>query len=66
LKSETKQWLIKALNDFKTAEKLLNFSDEEIITDSVCFHSQQAVEKLLKAYLVEKGVESVGYTVSNI
>ncbi|MEM0315477.1 MAG: HEPN domain-containing protein, partial [Archaeoglobaceae archaeon] len=27
------------------------------ITDTLCFHCQQAVEKLLKAFLVNAGVE---------
>jgi len=49
---ETKNWLIKAINDYKTAEKLINLSENEIITDTLCFHCQQAVEKLLKAFLV--------------
>jgi HEPN domain-containing protein len=49
---ETKNWLIKAINDYKTAEKLINLPENEIITDTLCFHCQQAVEKLLKAFLV--------------
>jgi len=32
-------------------------AEEEIVTDAVCFHCQQAVEKLLKAYLISKNVE---------
>lgn len=49
---ETKNWLVKALNDYKTAEKLINLPSEEIITDTLCFHCQQSVEKFLKAFLV--------------
>jgi HEPN domain-containing protein len=49
---ETKNWIIKAINDYKTAEKLINFPENEIITDTLCFHCQQVVEKLLKAFLV--------------
>ena len=49
---ETKKWVLKAMNDFKTAEKLINLPEGEIITDTLCFHSQQAVEKFLKAFLV--------------
>ncbi|TAL67168.1 MAG: HEPN domain-containing protein [Bacteroidetes bacterium] len=30
---------------------------DEPITDSICFHSQQAAEKFLKLYLVYKGIE---------
>ncbi len=54
---ETKNWLLKALNDYKTAEKLINTSEEEMITDTLCFHCQQSVEKHLKAFLVHYGVE---------
>ena len=49
------QWLIKAGNDFQSALNLLD--SPVIITDSVCFHSQQAAEKYLKAYLVFNGRE---------
>lgn len=45
------------MNDYKTAEKLLNFPEDEVITDTLCFHCQQAVEKFLKAYLVYNRIE---------
>ena len=35
----------------------MNLPDEEVVTDAVCFHSQQSVEKLLKSFLVLKGIE---------
>jgi len=54
---ETKNWIIKALNDYKTAEKLINLPENEIITDTLCFHFQQTVEKLLKAFLVYHKIE---------
>ncbi|MGA2296189.1 MAG: HEPN domain-containing protein [FCB group bacterium] len=54
LKEIVQKWLIKAGNDFKTAEQ--GFKAEEIITDTICFHCQQAVEKYLKAYLVSKNI----------
>ncbi len=57
MKDETKKWITKAMNDYKTAGMLLSFPEEEIITDSVCFHAQQAVEKFLKGFLVEKNIE---------
>lgn len=57
INKEVKMWLIKALNDYKTAEKLLGFPAEEIITDTLCFHCQQFVEKTLKAFLVYKNVD---------
>jgi HEPN domain-containing protein len=54
---ETKKWLIKAMNDYKTVKQLINRPAREIITDTLCFHCQQFVEKMLKAFLVSKNVE---------
>lgn len=48
------KWIIKAVNDLKVAEHELRQPENEIITDAVCFHCQQTVEKLLKAYLASK------------
>lgn len=44
------QWLKKADRDILTATREMSFDDP--VTESVCFHCQQAVEKLLKAFLV--------------
>ncbi len=49
-----KQWLLKAESDLKVAINELSF--ESPVTDVICFHCQQAVEKFLKAYLVSKGI----------
>jgi HEPN domain-containing protein len=49
----SKQWLAKAKSDLLNADN--NLKAEEIPFDTVCFHCQQAAEKLLKAYLVAKG-----------
>jgi HEPN domain-containing protein len=49
-----RNWIKKALDDFKIAKHELSFPAEEIATGPVCFHSQQMVEKLLKAYLIFK------------
>ena len=54
---EIKRWLIKAINDYKSAQKLLSQPEEEIITDTACFHCQQAVEKMLKAFLLNYNIE---------
>ncbi len=43
-------WINKAEKDLLTAEHELSFLDA--VTESVCFHCQQAAEKYLKAYLV--------------
>jgi len=48
-----RQWLAKARNDLLSADN--DLKAEETPFDAVCFHCQQAAEKLLKAYLVAKG-----------
>jgi len=53
----TKKWIIKALEDFKVVKHELNLPENEIATGPVCFHCQQLVEKLLKAYLISKDVD---------
>ncbi len=50
-----RQWLSKAMNDLLNEDN--NFQSEKIPFDTVCFHCQQAAEKLLKAYLVGIGQE---------
>jgi len=45
---------MKTKKDLLTAEHELSFSDA--VTESICFHCQQAVEKPLKAYLVVLGI----------
>jgi HEPN domain-containing protein len=47
-------WIEKARKDLLSAEHELSFPDA--VTETVCFHCQQAVEKYLKAYLVFLGV----------
>lgn len=49
-----RQWLAKAQNDLLNADN--NLKSETVPYDTVCFHCQQASEKLLKAYLVARGV----------
>ena len=50
-------WIIKADHDLKTAKDELTANDPT--TDTVCFHTQQCVEKYLKAYLVFNGIEII-------
>lgn len=50
-----KQWLAKAESDLLNADN--NLKAENIPYDTVCFHCQQAAEKMLKAYLVARGKE---------
>jgi len=55
-----KKWIIKAMEDFKVAKHELNLPEAEMATGAVCFHSQQLVEKLLKAHLISTGVDFEG------
>jgi len=50
--AEIRRWIEKAEHDLQTAE--LAMRSRRAITDIASFHCQQAVEKLLKAYLVSK------------
>lgn len=50
-----RQWLAKARNDLLNADN--NLKSEAVPYDTVCFHCQQAAEKVLKAYLVARGVQ---------
>ena len=45
-----KQWIAKADSDLLNADN--NLKSEKIPFDTVCFHCQQAAEKILKAYLI--------------
>ncbi|MCX6584604.1 MAG: HEPN domain-containing protein [Candidatus Aminicenantes bacterium] len=51
------KWLIKANNDLKVAENESHLTSREMVTDAICFHSQQAVEKYLKAFLIFKKID---------
>lgn len=53
--AEVRQWLQKAEHDRRAAEAAL--AQIPPITDVAAFHCQQAVEKVLKAYLVWCGRE---------
>ena len=46
-------WLRKADHDLLNIEN--NLAAKEIPWDTICFHAQQAVEKVLKAFLVHQG-----------
>jgi len=48
-----RQWVAKAANDLLSADN--NLTAREVPRDVVCFHCQQAAEKLLKAFLVSGG-----------
>lgn len=50
---EIKKWIAKAENDLKVA--MHEVEAREPVTDAICFHAQQRVEKYLKAFLVYHG-----------
>jgi len=51
-----RQWLAKADSDWRTVEILLD--SQQCPHEVVCFHCQQFVEKLLKAFLTMHSVEA--------
>jgi HEPN domain-containing protein len=51
---EVHGWPQKVAEDYRVAEVLAE--SEEPLDDAICFHCQQAAEKLLKALLVAAGV----------
>ncbi len=50
-----KRWVEKARSDLLNADN--NLAAQEVPYDTVCFHCQQAAEKLLKGFLVAHGCE---------
>ena len=50
-----KRWFDKAKNDLLDADN--NLASDRVPYDTVCFHCQQAAEKLLKGFLVAHGCE---------
>ncbi len=51
-----RQWRAKAQSDWTAVEILL--ASERCPAETVCFHCQQFVEKLLKAFLTRRGIET--------
>ncbi len=54
MKPLTAEWVAKAEEDYSVASGLLR--RRKIPADSICFHCQQAGEKLLKAVLQDSGI----------
>jgi len=50
IKDLVSKWIKKAEDDLLTVERELSFEDP--VTQTICFHCQQAAEKYLKAFLV--------------
>jgi HEPN domain-containing protein len=55
MKQITQEWVDKAEGDFATAQRELQVQEMPNY-DAVCFHSQQCVEKYLKACLQEENI----------
>ncbi len=55
MKAITRQWLEYAKADLKSCENNIN---DEFLTNIVAFHSQQTVEKCLKAIIDENSLKS--------
>ena len=54
MKDLTKEWVNKAEKDFQVAKR--EFAAKPPEYDAVCFHSQQCVEKYMKAVLQENNI----------
>ena len=50
---DPRSWVAKADNDLLNVRN--NLSAEQVPWDTVCFHAQQAAEKMLKGFLVSRG-----------
>jgi len=56
MKKITKEWLRSAKDDLRVAGKIIS---DETLTHMVAFHSQQCIEKALKAVMEEYGMDMV-------
>jgi len=54
MKKLVEDWIFFADRDLKTAEIIIK--DDDPFTNIIAFHCQQAVEKYLKAFLIEKDI----------
>lgn len=51
-----RNWLFRANEDIDVIESLSS-TNIEFYTSTICFHSQQAVEKYLKAFLIYNDID---------
>ena len=58
------QWLARAEVDRQTIDILIAHADSP--RESICFHCQQYVEKLLKALLTRQGIEAQNRTTCGV
>jgi HEPN domain-containing protein len=57
MKKQVEDWVLLADKDLYAAEIIIK--DDYPLTNIVAFHCQQAIEKYLKAYLIEKDVSLI-------
>ena len=55
MKTDTREWVKKAENDFTVATQILR-RRKDVVPDAASFFCEQCVEKYLKARLVEAGI----------
>jgi HEPN domain-containing protein len=55
MNATVEEWLNKSGKDYATAGRELKATDNPNY-DAVCFHAQQSIEKLMKAWLIDLGV----------
>ena len=56
MREVTKEWIVKAEGDYRSAEILL-YQIEVPEIDTACFHCQQCSEKYIKAFLTEHDID---------
>jgi HEPN domain-containing protein len=49
-------WFFKASQDLRIIEQGMDRPESDWVSEILCFHAQQAVEKALKAYLIKCGI----------
>jgi HEPN domain-containing protein len=57
MKKQVEYWILLAGKDLDAAEVI--YGNDYSLTNIVAFHCQQAIEKYLKAYLIEKDVHFI-------
>ena len=56
MREMTSEWVLKAEDDYRSAEALL-YEIEIPVIDTACFHCQQCAEKYVKAFLTEHDID---------
>ena len=61
MKNESNKLFEMAISNLKEANKELYRPEEDLVSYSVCKHSQYAIENYLKGYLYENGINPSGF-----